>query len=310
MKFYTIFDDFDPIAAQTIKNAGILLDIHPKGIARPAKEKMQHILEEYDGVIIGTSQQLSEDMLARIVSPKIIATASVGTDHIQIPKDKRNLFQVYNTPKANAQAVAEYTFAMALSCCKRIEEGKNLYMSGKDNKSLSKKPVELFCKVLGVIGAGNISRRIIEFGRFFGMDILCWTKHPGNHKDLLERGVRFVPMRELAEQSDIISVNLPNIAGTKGIISEELVSYMKSDAVFISISRLDTVNISALIEKSERNSNFYTCLDIDRDEDVIKLSEGKDNVIITPHIAGGTTETRIRMFRELAAQIVNGVYNR
>lgn len=309
MRLYSIFDDFDSIAAQTIRDSGILLDIHPKGLARPDKGKMQLILKEYDGVIIGTSQKLSEDMLSQIETPKIIATASVGMDHIQIPEGKRDLFRVCNTPKANAQAVAEYTFAVAMSCCRRIEEGKDLYLLGKDNKSLSKKPVEISGKVLGVIGAGNISKRIIEFGRFFGMNVLCWTRHPNAHQDLPECGAKFVSLKELAEQSDIISVNLPNVAGTKEIISEELVSYMKDDAVFVSISRLDTVNASALIAKSERNKNFYTCLDIDLDEDVIKLCQGRDNVIITPHIAGGTIETRIRMFRELATQIVDGAYN-
>lgn len=307
MKLYTIFDDFDSLAAQTIRNAGIILDIHPKGVARPDKDKMQYILKEYDGVIIGTSQKLSEDILSQIETPKIIATASVGTDHIQIPDGKRDLFRVYNTPKANAQAVAEYTFAVAMSCCRRIEEGKDLYLLGKDNKSLSKKPVEISGKLLGVIGAGNISRRIIEFGRFFGMDVLCWTRRPDAHQDLTGCGTKFVSLEELAEKSDILSVNLPNVAGTKEIISEELVSRMKSDAVFVSISRLDTVDASALIAKSEKNRNFYTCLDIDLNEDVIKLSQGKDNVIITPHIAGGTIETRIRMFRELAGQIVNDI---
>lgn len=307
MKFYSIFDDFDTNAAQIIRNAGIRLDIHPEGIERPDKKKMQDILEEYDGVIIGTSQKLSEDMLSKISSPKIIATASVGMDHIQIPWNKKDLFRVYNTPKANIQAVAEYTFAVVLSCCRRIEEGRNLFLAGKDNKKLSQKPVELSGKVLGVIGAGNISKRIIEFGCFFKMEILCWTQHPEYHQDLLENGVKFVSLCELANQADVISVNLPNVVGTKGIISEDLISSMKSEAIFVSISRLDTINAQVLIEKSIKYSNFYTCLDIDLDDNMIRLSQGKDNVIITPHIAGGTIETRIRMFQELAKQIVDGV---
>lgn len=307
MKYYTIFDDFDPIAIETIRKAGEILDVHPKGVPRPNKEEMQQILEEYDGIIIGTSQKITKDMVEKIHTPKVIATASVGLDHIQIPKNREYLIQIYNTPKANAQAVAEYTFAMALSCCRRIIEGKILYLSGKDNKSLCKKPVELSGKTLGVVGAGNISRKIIEFGQFFNMEILCWTKHADKHIDLLNSGVRFTSLQELAENSDVISVNLPNIDGTKKIISSELVSYMKSEAVFISVSRLDTVDIHALINKSRECRTFYTCLDIDLDEDVRALAQGLENVLVTPHIAGGTVETRIRMFRELAQQIANRV---
>jgi D-3-phosphoglycerate dehydrogenase len=305
MRLYTIFDDFDPIAAQIIRGAGITLDIHPKGVARPDQATMKRILEEYDGVIIGTSQKIGEAMLDSIKSPKIIATASVGTDHIQIPKEKRDFFRIYNTPKANAQAVAEYTFATALSCLKRIEEGRRLYLLGKDNKSLSQKPVELFGKTLGVIGAGAISKRIMEFGQFFGMDIFCFTRHPEKHEDLQELGVKFSSLWEVAKQSDVLSVNLPNVPETKGIVSKELVSCMKSEGVFVSVSRLDTISFPDLLEKSKQNRNFYTCLDIDGNEEVARQSQGMENVIVTPHIAGGTRETRIRMFRELARQITS-----
>ena len=303
MNCYTIFDDFDLRATQIIRDAGIMLDIHPQGVPRPDASQMKRILEQYDAVIIGTTQKITEDMFDGITAPRIIATASVGLDHIRIPEDKKGLVTVYNTPKANAQAVAEYTFAAALSCCKRIPEGNRLYREGKNNKQLSKKPIELYGKVLGVIGAGNISRRIMEFGEFFGMQILCWTRNPEKHQDLLQKGISFGSLEDIAKSADIISVNLPNKEGTKGIISEELVSEMKPDAIFVSVSRLPSVNAEALIRKSEEYPNFYTCMDVDLDQALMQKAGNLENVIITPHIAGGTVETRKRMFVELANQI-------
>ena len=211
--------------------------------------------------------------------------------------------KIINTPKANAQSVAEYTMGCALSCVKRLYEGDSLYRNRKDNKSLSRKPEDLSGKTIGVIGAGNISVRIMEYARFMGMNILCWTRNPEKHKELCDLGVRFVSIEELAEISDVISVNLPNNADTKGLISKSLIELMKNTCIFISVSRLATIDVNALFEKSVNNKSFYTCLDLDVDEAVVSIIPEQHNVLVTPHIAGGTIETRKRMFHETAIAI-------
>ncbi len=307
MKAYSIFDDFSEEATRLLSRAGVDLTIHPLGVPRPDHDRMKRILETYDCVIIGTTQKITEDMFERIDAPRIIATASVGLDHISVPEEKKHLVTVFNTPTANAQSVAEYTFGCALSCLKRLAEGSRLYAEGKDNKKLNRKPEDLAGKTLGVVGAGNISRRIMEFGAFFGMKLLCWTNHPDKHADLAGKGVRFCTLEELAKTADVVSVNLPNTSGTRGIVSAGFADAMKTEAVFISVSRLPTVDYRALIEKSRKHPNFYTVLDIDLDEDVIRQTAGLENVLITPHIAGGTVETRKRMFKELAQQIARTV---
>ena len=136
MRIYSIFDDFDLQALELIKEAGGFITIHPVGVPRPDHNQMKKILEEYDCIIIGTSQRITEDMFDNINSPRIIATASVGVDHISIPRDKCKLVTIINTPKANAQSVAEFTIGSALLCAKRFIEGYDIYKDGKDNKSL------------------------------------------------------------------------------------------------------------------------------------------------------------------------------
>ena len=305
MRAYSIFDDFTQDALEILSSAGAEVTIHPLGTPRPDAARMKELLREYDCVIIGTGQKISEDMFDGIETPRVIATASVGLDHIRIPESKRGLVTILNTPKANAQSVAEYTMACALTCCKRLEEGKSLYLQGKDNKKLRKKPEDLLGKTLGVIGAGNVSRRIMEYAAFFGMKILCWTRNPDRHRDLEERSVKFVGLDELAGTADYISVNLPNKPETVGLISPELVAAMKPDAVFISVSRLDTIDAEALFEKARENRGFYVCLDLDLDPKIVNQIPDQPNVLVTPHIAGGTVETRKRMFAELANAIAS-----
>ena len=303
MKLYTIFDDFDEQAARLIRDAGGLLTIHPKGIPRPDHDQIKTILEHYDCVIIGTSQKITEDMFENVSGPRIIASASVGLDHIRVPAEKRDLVTILNTPKANAQSVAEYTMGCTLTCCKRLAEGAELFRQGKNNKNLYRKPEDLAGKTIGVVGAGNISAKIMEYARFFGMDVLCWTRNPDRHRELESMDVRFVSLPELAALSDFISVNLPSNPDTAGIISADLVYQMKDTAVFISVSRAETIDLAALLKKAEADPGFYLCLDIDVSSDIASRIPDIPNVMITPHIAGGTIETRKRMFRELANEI-------
>lgn len=304
MKFYCIFDDYPKEASDRLNEAGILLNVHPNGKPRPDSSEMKIILHEYDGVIIGTSQKITEDMFDGIDEPRIIATASVGLDHIKVPDNKKNLVTIINTPTANARSVAEYTIGCILSCVKRFDEGKHLYLEGKNNKQLSQKPGDVYGKTLGVIGAGNISREIMLIAKMFGMKVLFWTSHPENHVDLLNDGMVYREFDELIAVSDFISVNLPNNEGTKNIISNDAVAAMKEDAVFVSVSRLPTVDLHALIEKAEHNRNFYVCLDIDVDNAVVSSLPDLPNLQVTPHIAGGTVETRLRMFNETADSII------
>ena len=278
--------------------------VHPFGVPRPDAVQIKWILENYDGVILGTSQKISEEMFERITTPRVIGTASVGIDHIHVPEAKRNLVKIYNTPKANAQSVAEYTIGCALMCCKRLVEAGHLYLAGRDNKNLKTKPEDLSGKTLGVVGAGNISKKIMEYGQVMGMEIICWTAHPENHQEISGH-INFVSLSELSRRSDVISVNLPNNDGTKNIISDAIIEGMKETAIFISVSRLDTIDYKVLLNKASMHQNFYVCMDVDVDNQMRKFVPSADNVMITPHIAGGTAETRKRMFREVSQQIAN-----
>ena len=307
MHIYSIFDDFGDVPVQILQSAGIEVEIHPLGMPRPNAERMKQILKDYDGVIVGTSQKITEDMFADIDSLRIIGTASVGTDHIQIPEVKSQLIRVINTPTANVQSVAEYTIGCALSCCKRLYEGNILYREGKDNKKISAKPEDLSGKILGVVGAGNISKKIMEYGMMLGMEVIFWTAHPENHSEINTLGIKNTSLEELVSISDVISVNLPNNDGTRNLINSNLITSMKSDAIFISISRIATLDYKALFYKAKNNRNFYVCLDVDIDPDICGLYADLPNILITPHIAGGTVNTRKRMFKEVSESIVDFV---
>ena len=307
MRAYSIFDDFTTEAISTFEDAGVELTVHPLGVPRPNHDHMKMILEQYDAVIIGTSQKITEDMFENIAEPRIIGTASVGVDHIKVPDSKKSLCTIINTPNANTQSVAEYNLGAMLMTRKRLMEGNQLYSNGLDNKILVRKPEDIHGTTIGFVGAGRISSKTMEFLYPFGVNLLCYSDDADKRQHLTERfGVRFVSLQELAEQSDIISVNVPSTPETYHLISADIINSMKSDCIFISIAREQVVDISALIVKANENQNFYVVLDLD----VIPEYVGKNNnrnIVITPHIAGGTIETRKRMFSEVAQSIIQHI---
>ena len=301
MKAYIVFDDFDSEAVEIIQNAGVDVTIHPKGVSRPDSDELTDILKNYDIVVISTAQKISEDMLADCNSQKIIATASIGIDHIMVG-DKSNYIKVVNAPTSGIISVAEYVLGVILTHKKRIIEGHGLFQNHKDKKSLKNKPTDIFGKTLGVIGAGGISEKIIELAKAFSMNMLVYTFHPENHEKIEKMGAKFVSLDELMRASDIISLNMPLNDLTRNMISEKEIKMMKNNALFVSISRLELVDINALINKAQQHECFSVSLDVDLFED----SRLKDcnNIIITPHIAGGTVESRKRMFMEISQNIV------
>lgn len=304
MNAFCIFDDFLPEYLNQLKKVGIITTSVEKGNSRPTDEEMKAIIEEYPIVIIGTSQKIQEWMWENVNTSRIVATASVGVDHIKVPKDKESLLTILNAPTANANSVAEYSVGAMLLARKRFLEGSVLYSEGKNNKCLIRRPENIQGSIIGLVGAGRISARIMELLQPFGVQFLCYTKNPGHHRDLTDRfRVDFVQLEELSANADIISVNVPSDSTTDNLINETIIGKMKNTAIYISVSRASVTDNIALFEKAKREDGFYVVLDLDPYSDYASMVNGR-NVIITPHIAGGTIEARKRMFEEITNRII------
>lgn len=304
MKAFSIFDDFPQSSIDILYHAGISVDLLPKGDIRPSGIELKRLLEFYDIVFISTAQKMPEEMFKDVTSLKIIGTASSGTDHIHIPVDKQHLVKVANATYANRSTVAEHTFALILTLRKRLIEGRRVASEGKSKKFMTSKPIDLIGATIGVVGAGGIASTVLRIAKCFGMKCLCWTLHPELHSYLRMEGVQFVDIETLLRQSDVISVNIPLSEHTQNLISSERVAMLKDNAVFVTTSRIDVTDKEALFAKAHQCKEFGLGMDVDA-SDVMRLwSPDMDNVIVTPHIGGGTIESRIRLFDECTENVV------
>ena len=304
-KAYSVISNLSQEAITILENNNILLTINDSDNI-PNTQELVVLLQEYDILIIGVKTIVTKDILEYISSPKIIATLSIGLDHIDKEVKKSNLVNVINIKNANTISVAEHIFSLILALNKRIYESNNLVLQQKGHKkNLHERPEDISNKKLGLIGAGNITKEVIKIAKVFDMEISCYTRNPDNHRDLLEYGVFFKSLDEILKESNIINVSVPLTEETKYLISKDKIELMKSTATFINTSRVDVVDTRALIEKADKYNTFYVGLDIDLDEHKELLAQYRDNVIITPHTAGVSKQAIERMDFELANNIVN-----
>ncbi len=304
MKAFSIFDDYPQEAIDTLTQRGFEVTLLEKGKERPSGDELKQLLEDYDVLIIGTAQKMPFDFFEGITSSKIIATASSGVDHIKVPEDKKELIKVINAPVANRVSVAEHTFALILALRKQILEGRDIAAAGLTKKAMNGKPRDLFGSTIGLVGAGGMATAVIKLAQAFGMKCIAWTPNPEKHKDLSAQGVDFVALDEVLRKGDIISVNIPLTEETKGLISAEKVRLLKESVIFISTSRAEITDNVALMRRAKETSTFCVGMDVDADRVSEYWIKDMHNVIVTPHIAGGTVESRQRLFCEVSENII------
>lgn len=307
MKAFSIFDDFPQSSIEILESNGIEVTLLPKGEERPTGNALKQLLDIYDIIFISTAQKMPEEMFSDITVPKIIGTASSGIDHIHIPKDKKNLIKIANATHANRSTVTEHTFGLILTLRKQLIEGRETAAKGLTKKTMMNKPVDLYGSTMGVIGAGGIASTVLRMARCFGMNCLCWTLHPDNHQDLTEMGVQFMDIDSLLQKADIVSVNIPMSEKTKNLINAERIALLKNNATFITTSRLEITDNRALLEKAKYYPTFSVGMDVDAASIKDLWDPSMKNVIVTPHIGGGTIESRIRLFNECCENVIKRI---
>lgn len=296
MKAFCVFDDFPETDIDLIREKGIELDILPKGQERPEGKELEQLLIQYDALIIGTGQKLENSFFDKVTSKKFVVTASTGIDHIKVPENKKELVTIVNSPTAIASTVAEHVFAFIFAQEKLLFSGRDVAYKGEHKKAIGKAPQDISGKTLGIIGFGHVGQAVAKYASVFNMSILANTATPEKYENY--KDVKFVSLDTVLMEADIIVMAVPLTESTRNLISKDKINLMKSNGLFISVSRPESCDNDALLAKAEDNSNFRVCFDYDADKVQGKWNKNSYNILVTPHIAGGTVQSRIRLFDE------------
>lgn len=241
---------------------------------------------------------------------KLIAVAATGTDIIERKPASARGVRVCNVPGYASESVAQFTISLILELTTRAGMYSDAVKRGEWEKSpvfalLSYASVELHGKKLGIIGYGNIGRRVAEIARGFGMEILV-AAHPASSAVAINDRL---PIDDLLRDADVVSLHCPLTPETKNLINRSSLSLMKPSAFLINTARGALVDEAALVDALEKNRIGGAALDVitaeppPSDHPIIRAARILDNLIVTPHTAWSAREARERLLNEVKENI-------
>ena len=272
---------------------------------RTPPEKVSENIGDSD-VIILNKVKLNSDNLSDAKNLKLICVAATGFDNIDVEYCKNHGIAVANVCGYSTDSVAQLTVSLALSLIMHLEKYHKHVTSGEYTKSGVQnhlKPTfhELSSMCWGIVGMGNIGKKVSEVAKAFGMKVLYFKKTPVDDEAC-------VTLEEVMKKSDIISVHLPLSEETKGIINESMISQMKKSAVLVNVARGAVIDEKAVTDAIKSGSiggfatDVYSVEPLTEDSPFNEILHN-ENTIFTPHMAWGSYESRMRCISEIRKNI-------
>ena len=240
--------------------------------------------------------RISERVFRAAGRCKLVQLLSAGYDQVDLSLAKELGIPVANNGGANSVAVAEHTILLILACYRRLVRYANLVTGGGWRELQDRKPdvYELEGKTVGLIGFGNIARKVARMLKGFDARVQFFDKYATvSAQEEKELGVRPVSLEELLRTSDAVSIHVPLTAETRDMVGKAEFELMKTSAIIVNTSRGGIINEPALLEALNSGSIAGAGLDVleheppDPNDPLLKA----DNLILTPHNAGPTMES-------------------
>ncbi|MEK7178725.1 MAG: D-glycerate dehydrogenase [Patescibacteria group bacterium] len=292
-----------------LQDKGYAVDVSDKdGVL--SKQELVAVLREkpYDAVLCLLTDKIDADVFAAASHAKIFANYAVGFDNIDVTEAKKRGIAVSNTPDVLTNTVAEHTFAMILAITSRIAEGDRFMRAGKyiGWAPLLLLGMDISGKTLGILGAGRIGARVAYHGaKSFDMKVVYYDIKP-NPSIEEEVGAEFRgSVEDVLKEADVISVHVPLLPTTRHLINKERLSLMKRTAYLVNSSRGPVIDEAALVQALKAGVIKGAALDVFENEPAIAPGLAElENVVLTPHIASATEETRAKMAEVAATNII------
>ena len=274
-------------------------------------EQILDKIAQYDGVIIRSRIPLDARLLEKGKKLKFIARVGAGMENIDILKAQELGIKLLNSPEGNRDAVAEHCLGMLLILMNRLfisaNEVKNNIWLREENRG-----EEIKGKTFGLIGYGNMGKALAK--RLSGFD--CEVIFYDVKSNLSDEFAKQVSLEELQENVDVLSLHIPLNDETHYMIDEKFISEMKKNFYFINTSRGKNVKTSALIDGLESGKVRGACLDVleyekssfenlELKNDDLQYLLNSEKVIITPHIAGWTHQSKIKLAQIIVDKILS-----
>jgi len=277
-----------------------------------AKEELIQAVRDRDGVLCLLTDKVDSEVIAAANKVRIFANYAVGFDNIDVTAATKRGILVTNTAGVLTDATADFAWALLFAIARRVVEADKFVRGGqfKGWAPMLFLGADIVGRTLGIVGAGRIGTAVALKSAGFNMAVLYTDAHP--NPTLEEKvGAKQVALEELLRESDFISLHVPLLPETRHLIGEKQLRLMKKTAYLINTSRGAVVDEEALVRALKNGDLAGAALDVYENEPHVHpgLLE-LDNVVVAPHIASATTETRARMAVMAAENLIAGLQGR
>jgi glyoxylate reductase len=276
---------------------------------RPSREEVSRRVKDKEGLICLLTERVNEDLLRAAPKLRIAANVAVGFDNIDVAACTKRGVVATNTPGVLDETTADFAWTLLMAVARRLGEGETLARSGNwkgwDLDQLV--GADVWAKTLGIVGFGRIGRAVARRAAGFQMRVIYTDAQRVTEEVEKELNAEYRDFNALLAESDFISVHVPLLPETRGLFDAPKFFRMKPTAFLINTSRGLVVDEAALVHALESKKIAGAGLDVYENEPFIHPGLKRPNVVLAPHIASASIETRTKMAC-IAAENVTAIF--
>lgn len=287
--------------AKSLHDAGISIEVNPHG-RRLSEDEVANLIATDVIAILAGLEPLTDRVLSNAKSLRVIARCGTGLDSVDMQAAHRLGIDVFNTPDAPTQAVAELTIAHMLNSLRHISTTDSNMRSGKWTPTMGSL---LATKTVGLIGVGRIGNAVASLAQAFGSRVIGFDPMINSHSS-----VELLSLEEVLNQADIVSLHVPINEQTHHILNANTIALMKPGSIVVNVSRGGLIDESALESALHSQHLSGASLDCFENEPYSGPLLQLPNVQVTAHMGSYARETRNLMEVEASTNLVNGLRKR
>lgn len=300
-----------PQAGLDLVSAHCQTEVNRRDVRYTKKQLVEHLKGKV-GMICVLTDTIDAEVLSSNPNLKVVSNVAVGLDNIDVQAATRQGVMVTNTPGVLTETTADFAWALLLTAARRVVEGDRFVRAGKWKEwmFMGFLGTDLYGKVLGICGLGRIGTAVARRAQGFNMRILYTQRHRNEARER-ELDATYVDKMTLLRESDFVVLMLPLTSETHHYMGRKELSTMKRTAILVNAARGPIVDEKALVKALTSKRIAGAGLDVfEREPQVERGLLRLQNVVLAPHIASASMETRTKMACMAAENCVAGVTGR
>lgn len=297
MKPAVLISRIIPEEALIVARERAVVELHTGADPLPKPELIARIRDK-EGLVCLLTDTIDSEILASAPHLRVVANVAVGYDNIDVAAASARRIVVTNTPEVLTETTADFTWALLMAVARRVVEADQYARAGRFTRweLMVFLGGDIYGKTLGVLGFGRIGRAVARRARGFNMRILYHDAMRGDAATEGELGAIFVDKTTLLRESDFVTLHTPLLPETRHLIDTVELKLMKRTAYLVNAARGPIVNEAALVQALREGWIAGAGLDVYENEPKVHPELlGLSNVVLAPHIASASVETRLKM---------------